>query len=44
MSVQNISIMSWNCRGLNSEVVNAMIRDSSHKNKANFVFLQETKM
>lgn len=43
MSVQDISIMSWNCRGLNNEVTKNMIRDTSVSIKARILCLQETK-
>lgn len=43
MSVQDIRIISWNCRGLNSDIVKRMIRDTSTQEKANFVCIQETK-
>lgn len=43
MSVQDIRIMSGNCRGLNNEVAKRMVRDSSSQVKANFIYIQETK-
>lgn len=43
MSVQDISIMSWNCRGLNNERVKSMVRDTSSLIKAKFICIQETK-
>lgn len=35
--------MSWNCRGLNSEVVKKMVRDSGSQEKASLICIQETK-
>lgn len=43
MSVQDIKILSWNCRGINSDIIKRLIRDTSTKEKANLVCIQETK-
>lgn len=43
MSVQDINIISWNCRGLNSQLVKDMVRNISKSAKAKILCIQETK-
>lgn len=43
MSVQDISVMSWNCRGLNSKIVRNVVRNNIAVVKAKIICIQETK-
>lgn len=43
MSVKELVILSWNCRGINNAITRDSVKSCYRKSKANMICLQETK-